>query len=240
MRSPRFIVIVGTGTGVGKTVLSSLLTRRFVELGGLRCVALKPLCSGGRSDARFLRRAAGDVLPLDTVNPWHFREPLAPAIAARRAGREVRAEDVVGSIRGVAKQGFDLVVVEGAGGLLSPLAEDLDARDLIRRLRATPVIVGANRLGALNEIFLTWDALPRAVRNRTTVVVMEPRRTDLASRTNLPELRERLGDGCVVSFPFLAEWENTLANPLPPGLRRPLDALIAKITDRASGPSTPR
>ena len=80
-------------------------------------MALKPICSGGRSDARLLHAAAGKVLPLDGVNPWHFRAALAPVLAARKEKKRVRLRQVVTHIRRVAK-GFEVVIIEGAGGLL--------------------------------------------------------------------------------------------------------------------------
>lgn len=221
--------MVGTGTGVGKTVLSVLLTRRLIERGQGRVAALKPLCSGGRGDVRHLRAAAENVLPLDTVNPWHFREALSPAVAARRAGRPIRGEEVVEAIRRVGAEGFDLVVVEGAGGLLSPLAESFDGRDLLVALRATPLLVASNRLGVLNDVFLSWEALPARLRARATVVVMEPARADRASRTNVPVLMERLGEPSVVVFPFVPDWQAIHTKPLPARVRKALDQVADRV-----------
>ena len=70
---------------------------------------------------------------------------------------------VVAHIRAIQKK-FDVMLVEGAGGLLSPLGEDFDSRDLIAALRATPVIVAPNKLGAVNHILLTLAALPKNLR----------------------------------------------------------------------------
>src|SRR4051812_26948473 len=110
----RIFFIIGTDTGVGKTVLASLLTLRLRDY-GVRVAALKPLCSGGRNDARILLNAAGKVLTLDEVNPWHFRAPLAPLIAARMENRSVKLREAVSHIRNVSKQ-FETVIVESAGG----------------------------------------------------------------------------------------------------------------------------
>src|SRR6266545_3823577 len=115
----RILFITGTDTGVGKTGFAVLVTRHLRE-GGFHVAALKPICSGGRADARLLRDAAGNVLSLDEVNPWHFRLPLSPLLAARKEKKRVRLHEVVAHIRRVAKR-FDVIVVEGAGGLLSPL-----------------------------------------------------------------------------------------------------------------------
>jgi dethiobiotin synthetase len=80
--------ITGTDTGVGKTVLTALLTRHLRER-GVNAVALKPVCSGDRADARALHAASAGALTLDEINPWHFRAPMAPLLAARRERKRV-------------------------------------------------------------------------------------------------------------------------------------------------------
>src|SRR5216110_2837004 len=180
MRS-RILFITGTDTGVGKTVLTSLLARHLRERGAV-VAALKPICSGGRADARALHSSLDGALTLDEINPWHFRAPLAPLLAARRERRRVDQDNVIAHVRRT-RQRFDVVLVEGAGGLLSPLGEGFDARDLIISLRTVPIIVCPNRLGVVNHALLTVEALPRVVARRAAVVLLSSRRPDLASRT---------------------------------------------------------
>jgi len=184
----RVTFITGTDTGVGKTVFATFLTRAMREQ-GVRVAALKPICSGGREDARRLREAMGRSLSLDEVNPWHFRAPLSPLLAARMEHRRVTQDQVVAHLRAVARK-YELVVVEGAGGLLSPLGEGFDSRDLINALRAIPIVVCPNRLGAVNQVLLVLAALPRGIADRAQVVLMNPQRMDLAARTNLKLLAE--------------------------------------------------
>ena len=150
MKSPQILFITGTDTGVGKTVFAALATV-YLRQNGFRVAALKPLCSGGRDDARVLHAAAGKVLSLDEVNPRYFRAPLAPVLATQQEKQRVRLREVVTHIRRVAKR-FEVVVVEGGGGLLSPLGEGFDSRDLIEALNATPIIVCSNKLGAVNQV----------------------------------------------------------------------------------------
>jgi dethiobiotin synthetase len=199
---PRFVFITGTDTGVGKTVLTSLLARHLRER-GVAVAALKPICSGGRSDARALRSALDGALTLDEINPWHFRAPLAPVLAARREHRRVDLAEVLAHLRNVQRR-FDVVLVEGAGGLLSPLGEDFNARDLIGALRAVPIVVCPNRLGVVNHVLLTVETLPRVVACRAAVVLMAPHRPDLASRTNPLFLAGILGPNRVHEFPWLS------------------------------------
>ena len=185
---PTLLFITGTDTGVGKTTFAALLTRHL-RADGVRVAALKPVCSGGRGDAHALREAAGKVLPLEEVNPWHFRAALSPLLAARKEKKRVRLREVVAHIRRVAKR-FEVVVVEGAGGLLSPLGEDFDSRDLIQALAATPIIVCPNKLGAVNQVRLVLGALPKAAARRASIILVNPARPDAASRTNLGVLKK--------------------------------------------------
>lgn len=210
--------VTGTDTGVGKTVLTALLVRRWRER-GIAVRAVKPLCSGGREDARVLWEAQGWRGTLEQVNPWHFRSALTPWVAARREGRQVRLGDVVRFLE-TARAGCDLLVVEGAGGLLSPLGEDFDSRTLIAEVGARPVVVTANRLGCLSQGLLALEGLGPAGR-LAPLVVMQPRRPGLAARTNLEVLRERLGADRVVAIPWLtAGWTSAWRGPWVAALDR--------------------
>jgi len=183
----RILFITGTDTGAGKTVLTALLAQ-FLRERGVRVAALKPVCSGGRDDAVALHAALGGALTLDEINPWHFRAALAPALAARREQKSVKLAQVLEHVRALQKK-FDVTLVEGAGGLLSPLGADFDSRDLLAALRATPVIVAQNKLGAVNHLLLTLEALPKALRAQARMVLMSPPKPDAASAANAVLLR---------------------------------------------------
>jgi dethiobiotin synthetase len=178
----RTIFITGTDTGVGKTVLTALLAEHF-RAQGVSVAALKPVCSGGRGDARILHAALDGTLTLDAINPWHFRAPIAPILAARREKRVLRLAPVLAHIRSVQKR-FAVTLVEGAGGVLSPLGEDFNSRDLIRALGAVPVIVAPNRLGVVNHVLMTIEALPKQARARARVVLMMALERDAATASN--------------------------------------------------------
>ncbi len=208
---PLNLFVTGTDTDVGKTVLTVLLTRTLRER-GTDVLAVKPFCSGARDDAETLWAAQGQerrdeegppVLSLDAVNPWYFREPLTPLLAARRAGCPVTFGEATAFLRN-SGLGREVLIVEGAGGLLSPLAEGCDARGLIARLKAVPIVVAANRLGVLNHVLLTWEALSPGARRAAQLVLMEPSRTDVVARTNGEMLAERLGPERVHRMPRLS------------------------------------
>ena len=195
--------ITGTDTGAGKTVLTALLAR-FLRSRGIRVAALKPLCSGGRADARGLHLALGGELTLDEINPWYFHAPIAPALAAQREKKTVTCSAVIRQIRAVQKQ-FAVTLVEGAGGLLSPLGKDFDSRDLIRELQATPIIVAQNRLGAVNHLLLTLEALPKNLRSKAKVILMAPPKKDAASRTNEELLGQFFPPEKILGLPWLGK-----------------------------------
>jgi dethiobiotin synthetase len=200
MRQTTFF-ITGTDTGVGKTVLAELLLRHLRER-GVKAAALKPVCSGGRSDARALYTASGGALSLDEINPWHFRAPIAPLLSARRERKQVKLADVLAHARRVQKR-FEVLLVEGAGGLLSPLGVDFNSRNLIAALRATPIVVCPNRLGAVNQVLLTLTALPQCVAGRARAVLMSPAKPDAASGTNAGLLAEFFDVRRICTLPWL-------------------------------------
>jgi dethiobiotin synthetase len=197
----RILVITGTDTGVGKTVLTALLAR-YLRSHGLAVAALKPISSGGRGDARALYAALDGAFSLDEINPWHFHAPLAPLLAARRENKRVSVQAVLEHVRRTAER-CDSVLVEGAGGLLSPLGEGFNTRDLIVGLRARPVVVCPNRVGAVNQVRLLLEALPRAARGQAQVVLVTQARPALSEAGNPQLLAEFIGGGRVQELPWV-------------------------------------
>jgi dethiobiotin synthetase len=85
---------------------------------------------------------------------------------------------------------FDVLLIEGAGGLLSPLGRNFNSRDLIAALRAMPIIVAQNKLGAVNQVLLALEALPKNLRSKAHVVLNSPQRPDASTKTNASLLAE--------------------------------------------------
>jgi dethiobiotin synthetase len=195
------LFITGTDTGVGKTVLTVLLVK-FLRERGVNAAALKPICSGNRSDARKIFAAMNGALSLDEINPWHFSAPIAPLLAARRENRKVKLPQVVARVRAMQKR-FDILLVEGAGGLLSPLGENFNSRDLILALRAMPIVVAQNKLGAVNQILLTLEALPKNLRAKSRVVLVAPQKPDASTKTNAKLLSKFFDAGKIFLLPRL-------------------------------------
>ena len=217
------LFITGTDTGVGKTVLTALLAR-FLRERGVRAAALKPICSGNRGDARKIFAELAGVLSPDEINPWHFRAPVAPSLAARRENKTVKLPQVLAHIRAIQKH-FDVLLVEGAGGLLSPLGENFDSRDLISALCATPIIVAPNKLGVVNHILLTLEALPKSVRPKAKIILMSPPKPDAATGSNAKLLEQFLSPEKILLLPWLGENFNASVALKNSRVRRTLAAL---------------
>jgi dethiobiotin synthetase len=174
MRRPIFFT--GTGTDIGKThVLCALLAAR--RAAGLQTRVLKPVVSGFDPDALAatdtirLLRANGQVLNAETVQamtPWRFKPAISPDMAARQENRELRLAAIVRwCLDHLDPAGPTLI--EGAGGVMSPIAEDGLNLDLIRELDARSVLVAGNYLGTISH---TLTAL-RALDGRCTVILNE-------------------------------------------------------------------
>ena len=217
------LFITGTDTGAGKTVLTALLAAHL-RAQKIRVAALKPVCSGGRDDARKIFAALDGALTLDEINPWHFRAPIAPLLAARREKKSMSRAEVLKHLRAIQKK-FDVTLVEGAGGLLSPLGENFDSHDLILALRTTPIVVAQNKLGAVNHLLLTLAALPEDFRAVAKVVLMSPAKSDAATATNAALLAEFFPAKQIFTLPWLRKNFSPTAALKKTAVRRVLEKL---------------
>jgi len=195
--------ITGTDTGAGKTVLTSLLARYLYEL-GLRVAALKPVCSGGRDDARLLFNAIDGSLTIDEINPWFFQAAIAPTLAARQENKSVSRRAVHAHIQNW-REKSEAILVEGAGGLLSPLGVKFNSRDLIADLDATPIIVAPDKLGVVNQLLLTLEALSAKTTAKARIVLVSPATPDTATGSNAGLLAESFPAKRTFSLPWLGK-----------------------------------
>jgi dethiobiotin synthetase len=193
----KIIFVTGTDTGVGKTVLTGLL---LAHLRGQGCdaLAMKPFGSGGRGDARLLLGLQKGCLMLDEVNPYYYDKPVTPAAAPN----PVAFKDVVSRISALSDR-CQVLLVEGAGGLLSPLGKNYSARELISELECQPIIVSRNRLGTINHTLLTVEAMQSVVKEQFAVVLIDSGKPDASSSTNGKILRQKLGKTPLFSIPKL-------------------------------------
>ncbi len=214
------VVVVGTGTGVGKTHLASTLVRALALL-GQPVIGLKPVESGvgtGISDAAHLE-AAGSF-HVKHPPPYAFPDPVSPHLAARRAGVVISIPRVVSWV--VANAAL-WTIVESAGALLSPLSAKLTNLDLVLGLSPDAVIlVGRDRLGILHEVCACRLALDvRAPSLPAPLVVLQPPEVpDASTGTNAEELLE-LGLGSqVLAMPHGPAGSPALVEAVAPLLRQ--------------------
>jgi dethiobiotin synthetase len=151
--------VTGTDTGVGKTWVACRLAEALRRK-GLRVGVLKPAESGQGGDAQKLKRASGCPLPLDVIRPYHFKLPLAPAVAAHLEGRRVSLPKIKAAYAAL-RDVSDVVLVEGAGGLLVPYGPGLNGAGLAKALGLPLLVVARAGLGTLNHSLLTLEAAQR-------------------------------------------------------------------------------
>ncbi|WP_152053419.1 dethiobiotin synthase [Tautonia marina] len=208
MTGLRGLLVTGTDTAVGKTRVSSAIVATLVAQGE-RVGVLKPLASGADrveghlrwDDTERLIAALGRDVPRDRVTPITFEAPLAPPVAARLAGQPLAFDRVLEATREAiawwaGPGGAELMIVEGVGGLLCPIAEGATLADLAVRLDYPLLIVARRGLGTLNHTLLTVEAA-RSRGLRVAGVILngsEPTGDPVAEATNPIELSRWLGD----------------------------------------------
>ena len=215
---PRIVLVTGTDTGVGKTLVATAIAAALATR-GVRIAVAKPAETGCPErdgelvpeDAVALRNAAGDPASLADVCPHRFPDPLAPALAAERAGARVDVDALAAHLRRRAADA-DLLLVEGAGGLLVPLTADVTFADLAARLDAAVVVVVGSRLGAINAALLTLEAVrARRVPLAGYVVNRLAPDDDLAVATNDDLLARLTAERRLGTLPFLPDADALLA-----------------------------
>jgi dethiobiotin synthetase len=168
------IGVTGTDTDVGKTLVTTALAAAFTRR-GQRVAALKPVETGcefdepNRDGAR-LMRAAKEQRGLAVVAPLTFPEPVCPWLAAERANAAIDIA-ALDAVMEKASAGYDVLLVEGAGGLLVPITPTLAFDGLFARWMLDVVIVAPNRLGVINHARLTIAAARAAGLNVRALVL---------------------------------------------------------------------
>jgi dethiobiotin synthetase len=192
----RRIVVLGTGTAVGKTWVAVHLARALRSL-SQAVSALKPIESGvsaaanQASDAELLANASSSR-PADP--PYRLPDPVSPHLAARRASLSITLHETLTYVQShttssAARARPDWILVETAGAVLSPLAPDLTNWDLARALEpAVWVLVAPDALGVLHDLSATLEVLRARGREPDHVVLSAARQADASTGTNAAEL----------------------------------------------------
>ena len=230
---PRGLFVSGTDTNVGKTYVAACLAREL-RAAGVAVGVYKPAASGcsfqdGQTvsgDAFALWEAAGRPGTLDEVCPQRFLAPLAPHLAARAEGRELDRQQLRDGLNRWLDRS-ELVIVEGAGGLLSPLGDDDFVADLAVDFQFPMLIVADNKLGAINQTLQTVF-VARRYRGGVPVVGVVlnnaaanegERAADASRRSNADQIARHAGLPLLATLEFgggrIHRWTAAGDSPIP-------------------------
>ncbi len=202
------LFVTGTDTNVGKTHVTCLIARQSLAR-GLRVAAYKPVCSGAITstssllgsdsseprwdDIERIKAAIGRQWSDEVICPQRFLAPLAPPIAAAREGRTVDFQRLIDGADRFAQ--VELLLIEGAGGWLSPLTETQTVADLAERLQVPVLIVARTGLGTINHTLLTVESIRARGLTVAGIVLNEVvvDHDDASCQTNGEEIEARSG-----------------------------------------------
>jgi dethiobiotin synthetase len=201
------VLITGTDTGVGKTWVTLALARALVGA-GRRVVAIKPVetgCGDGSTageDGARLAAATGQPEPQQAL--VRLRSPVVPALGAEREDVTIDLDTLVLQLEELAT-GADVVLLEGTGGLLTPITWEWTVVELARDVGASVLVVVPDQSGAVNQAQLTLSALELSGLPLAGVVVTAPAAPDASTGTSAGALTRLSGLERVVSLPRLSD-----------------------------------
>jgi dethiobiotin synthetase len=216
--------IAGTDTGVGKTCIAGGLASFYHQL-GMRVGVMKPIESGCKrledglhsQDALFLKKMSSSPDDLDQIVPYRLELPLTPSVAAEMEGIEIDLKEVK-RIYQQLERNYDLMLIEGVGGLLAPLYKRFTSVDLVRLLGIPVIVVARNTLGTINHTLLTVEhARQRSLALVGIIINNCDADPDVSSETNPEVIKQLSGLPLLGVIPYL---------PLP---RRDDASLLAEV-----------
>lgn len=206
--------VTGTDTDCGKTYATASLANYFTQ-----AAAIKPIASGClvhenqliSCDALQLQKSTN--LSLDVINPWRFKQPVSPHIAAREEGVRLSAQELADYCINLQLADVEMLFIEGAGGLLVPLNEDETWMDFLKITEFPVILIVGMKLGCINHALLTESVLrAHGIQCAGWIAnCIDPEM--LAFAANLDTLKQRLQAPLLAVLPFSGEIEG-LINPL--------------------------
>lgn len=192
--------ITGTDTGIGKTFVTAALIYELNRR-GVRAGAMKPVQSGGgrfsraqlRGDADLLARASAFQGDPELINPYDFSESLSPHLVSRISGNEIRMEKLLASFAKM-KASYDTLLVEGAGGLMTPISDGVFMVSLAKLFNLPIIIVAGSRLGTINHTLMTVKTAEKFDVPVIGIIINKiSKNPDLAEETNPGEILRLTG-----------------------------------------------
>jgi dethiobiotin synthetase len=209
----KVIFVTGTDTGIGKTVISSAISAFFSLRKQMNVGVMKPFeCGLSKTDkdllpwdAICLREASGSNDDLNIISPYTFESPVAPEVAAMLEHVNIDIK-MVDKIFQNLKKSHDLLVIEGAGGVLVPIRENFFFADLIKKWNAPTLIVSRLGLGTINHTLLTNHLLKeRGIKVLGVILNNTDGLSNLPAQTNPDILRKYLDAPVLGVFPHVKD-----------------------------------
>ena len=202
-RRSNIVVVAGTDSGVGKTWVTAALARALAAARtSVRAVKLVETgCQDAareREDGVILARATGQDAPIEAL--YRFPDDMAPVLAAERVGVTLDFDEMLMAVERHAER-CEILLLEGASGLLSPFTWEWCLVDVAQALEARAVLVGSDRLGTLSHSLLTLGALELAAVPVVDTVLTPPATADPSTGTNAEALKRLSGVPRVVTVP---------------------------------------
>ena len=154
--------VTGTDTDVGKTCVSAAIAKHLRD-NGVDVGVMKPFASGYKAtadsvsgDVEILMKYSGAKDPIDLVNPYYFEIPTSPYDACKQLNLEIDISRVIDSYKQLVSI-HDVVIVEGIGGIMTPISKNYFVSDLISDLQMNTIVVTGSKVGAVNHLMLTYQ-----------------------------------------------------------------------------------
>lgn len=197
--------ITATGTDIGKTVITAALVYQL-KRAHKNVHALKPVISGfnvhdDQADSYVLAQALGrNDRDIDDITFTHFEEPLSPDMAARRVGRDINYDALLRYCH--KREEHDILLIEGAGGVMVPLTERQTSRNLMVDLRAKAILVSGTYLGCMSHLLTAIEALKAAGVPIAGVILNETPESDVPLDETIKSLKNFI-DVPILSTPYV-------------------------------------
>ena len=156
------LFVTGTGTNVGKTCVTAGIVKNLLDM-GINVGVMKPFASGYKKnsnslsqDVEILMKYSNSHDPIDLVNPYFFEIPTSPYAAAKTLAQKISLQKITDAYDKLLSS-HDLVIVEGIGGLMTPITQNYFVSNLISELDIDTIIVIGSKLGTVNHTMLTYE-----------------------------------------------------------------------------------
>lgn len=227
------LFITGTDTGIGKTYIGRILVKALIN-NGFSCVPRKPVESGCENkngelmpeDALQYFYACKQQATLDEICPYRYEPPISPERAIRLANQHVTVDELVRVC--TIKQKTDFVLVEGAGGIYSPLCSDGLNADLAVALNSKVILVVPDRLGCINQALMAIEAIQNRKLDLVAVVLNQYRPHEESDMDNLDDLRSRVS-APVIAVPLVQSADQEILDMQYNAIDEILDILKKKL-----------